>query len=247
MIKFFRRTRQQLIKENRAGKYLLYAIGEIVLVVIGILIALQINNANENGKLEVIKQGYYEQLLLDLDKDLEEVHSNIAWLENSIASYNTYIDLFKKPALDLLQVPLAANEVQAIGINFAYNSNTIETLESTGDIKLMSLEIRNKLMELKDNQASLITIAEGNEVTYQEVQFKARSLGWGPIYSLIENQPKLQQDLDIKSNAREIILTLDAAFSMKNFSEILSLKASKVMVEDIGNLKKLIQQEIKQK
>jgi len=50
MIKFFRRIREQLLSENKFSKYLLYAIGEIVLVVIGILIALQINNRNELRK-----------------------------------------------------------------------------------------------------------------------------------------------------------------------------------------------------
>ncbi len=47
MIKFFRRIRQQLLTENKFSKYLLYAIGEIILVVIGILIALQVNNWRE--------------------------------------------------------------------------------------------------------------------------------------------------------------------------------------------------------
>ena len=46
MIKFFRKIRQKLLSENKFSKYLLYAIGEIILVVIGILIALQINNQN---------------------------------------------------------------------------------------------------------------------------------------------------------------------------------------------------------
>ncbi|WP_051229706.1 DUF6090 family protein [Psychroserpens burtonensis] len=50
MIKFFRHIRQKQIMENRTGKYLKYAIGEIILVVIGILIALQINTWNENRK-----------------------------------------------------------------------------------------------------------------------------------------------------------------------------------------------------
>jgi hypothetical protein len=50
MIKFFRKIRQNLLLENKNGKYFKYAIGEIVLVVIGILIALQINNANEQSK-----------------------------------------------------------------------------------------------------------------------------------------------------------------------------------------------------
>ena len=51
MIKFFRHIRKDLMEKNKTGKYLKYAIGEIVLVVIGILIALQINNWNENRKL----------------------------------------------------------------------------------------------------------------------------------------------------------------------------------------------------
>ena len=50
MIKFFRKIRQKMLTENKFSKYLIYAIGEIVLVVIGILIALQINNWNEQRK-----------------------------------------------------------------------------------------------------------------------------------------------------------------------------------------------------
>ena len=52
MIKFFRKIRQKLVTENKFSKYLLYAIGEIVLVVIGILIALQVNNLNEVEKVK---------------------------------------------------------------------------------------------------------------------------------------------------------------------------------------------------
>jgi hypothetical protein len=50
MIKFFRKIRQNLLSENKLSKYLLYAIGEIMLVMIGILLALSINNWNENKK-----------------------------------------------------------------------------------------------------------------------------------------------------------------------------------------------------
>ena len=52
MIKFFRKIRQKILTENKFSKYLLYAIGEIVLVVIGILIALQVNNLNEVEKVK---------------------------------------------------------------------------------------------------------------------------------------------------------------------------------------------------
>ena len=66
MIKFFRRIRYQLMETGKTGKYFKYAIGEIILVVIGILIALQINNWNENRKL----QNEELKLLIDIKSNL---------------------------------------------------------------------------------------------------------------------------------------------------------------------------------
>jgi len=70
MIKFFRHIRKSLISENKMGKYFKYAIGEILLVVIGILIALQINNWNENKKIE----NEITQTISDLENDLTYNH-----------------------------------------------------------------------------------------------------------------------------------------------------------------------------
>ncbi|RRQ48127.1 hypothetical protein DZC72_10390 [Maribacter algicola] len=67
MIKFFRKFRQQLLKENRFSKYLLYAIGEILLVVIGILIALQLDNWNDQQK----RKQNEEEILFLIDKNLQ--------------------------------------------------------------------------------------------------------------------------------------------------------------------------------
>jgi hypothetical protein len=69
MIKFFRNTRQKLLKEGKTSKYLKYAIGEIILVVIGILIALQINNWNENRKIIIEQKLLVTQLLEDAKAD----------------------------------------------------------------------------------------------------------------------------------------------------------------------------------
>ena len=72
MIKFFRKIRQQLLTQNKFTKYLLYAIGEIILVVIGILIALQVNNYNEAKKQELktkeILTKIHEELALNIQK-----------------------------------------------------------------------------------------------------------------------------------------------------------------------------------
>ena len=66
MIKFFRKIRQNLLTENKFSKYLLYAIGEIVLVVIGILIALNLNNRNEQRKAQVKVELIFEDVMNDL-------------------------------------------------------------------------------------------------------------------------------------------------------------------------------------
>jgi len=72
MLRFFRQIRKTLIEQDNIRKYLLYAIGEILLVVIGILIALQVNNWNEERKLNLLEVSYYESLLQDLQTDSTE-------------------------------------------------------------------------------------------------------------------------------------------------------------------------------
>lgn len=72
MIKFFRKIRYDLIEKNKTGKYLKYAVGEIILVVIGILIALSINNWNENLKNKKLETSYLKRIYKDLDNDLLE-------------------------------------------------------------------------------------------------------------------------------------------------------------------------------
>ena len=79
MIKFFRHIRKSLLMENKTGKYFKYAIGEIVLVVIGILIALQINNWNEERKNQAFEKEILEQIRANLIKDkltLIDIKSN---------------------------------------------------------------------------------------------------------------------------------------------------------------------------
>ena len=70
MIKFFRRIRQKLLRENQFSKYLLYAIGEILLVVVGILIALQINNWNESRKMHLQDIEFLKNLKTEFSIDI---------------------------------------------------------------------------------------------------------------------------------------------------------------------------------
>jgi len=69
MTKFFRTIRQQMLSNDKVSRYIIYALGEIVLVVIGILIALQINNWNESEKIKQQEQIILKNILEDLEKD----------------------------------------------------------------------------------------------------------------------------------------------------------------------------------
>ncbi len=75
MTPFFRRIRQSLVNEGKTSRYLKYAIGEIFLVVIGILIALQINNWNEVRKKEGRLLAIYERIASDLEMDIANIDS----------------------------------------------------------------------------------------------------------------------------------------------------------------------------
>jgi hypothetical protein len=75
MIKFFRKIRYELMEKNKTGKYLKYAVGEIVLVVIGILIALSINNLNETLKQKETTNSIYSIVKEDLNNDISEIDS----------------------------------------------------------------------------------------------------------------------------------------------------------------------------
>lgn len=63
MLKFFREIREKLIVEGKLKRYLIYAIGEILLVMIGILLALQVNTWNENRKSKAEADTYLKQIL----------------------------------------------------------------------------------------------------------------------------------------------------------------------------------------
>ena len=86
MIKFFRIIRQKLLSENKFSKYLIYAIGEIVLVVLGILIALSINNWNEDRKERLQEQELLYQLQSEFKSNLKQLDEKIALRDSMISA-----------------------------------------------------------------------------------------------------------------------------------------------------------------
>jgi hypothetical protein len=233
-------------RAGKTGKYFKYAIGEIVLVVIGILIALSINNWNENRKRNKIKRNYYNQVLQDLSKDTSYINKRIKVLNSNVLLYENYNEEFPKQE-NIEKVIASQVKLNYFFIPLTFNTNTTESLESTGDIKLMPPEIRNKLIDLKNLQFAVIEGSSGNNVIFLRDFMSAVNLGYAQqVTEAITSQNyQLISELNVRDNFPKIVLLLNGAFGLKNVTEKDQLVALKSMLGSIDNLSKLIKAELK--
>ena len=241
MIKFFRKIRQNLLTENKTGKYLKYAFGEIILVIIGILIALQINNLNEERKTNNIKQTYYQQILVDIHKEKEYVERQIERLNKSVATYEDYRETIKNPNLTPIEIVYELDKVSKSFNIFNFKTKSIETLESTGDIKLMPQTIRNILIDIKLHQDFIIRQQNINDQHYVDGLTKTLQLG----FRRLVNSPANFQGINLNDNINEIILTLEGALGLKNYTEKDKIEALSDLLVDLDNLKEMIDEKIR--
>ncbi len=138
MIPFFRKIRQKLLTENKLSKYLLYAIGEIVLVVIGILIALSINNWNELRKETNLEQTYYCSLLKDMEQDVIQINQKTALNQSRIDSGNNLFELLMRESFTPNEVQnLVRASIEKSVSTFKPTIDTFEDLKSSGRLGLL--------------------------------------------------------------------------------------------------------------
>ncbi len=158
MIKFFRKIRQNLLMQNKTGKYFKYAIGEILLVVIGILIALSINTWNEKRK-----DGIKEQvILISLKVNLLE-NFKLLKLANqaTIDAYNASLNLHELTTPN--RNAINSNEIDSlISVTFDYfsfdaNSGTINEIINSGQLNIIKNE------ELKNQISNWSAIVEDTQ------------------------------------------------------------------------------------
>lgn len=186
MIKFFRKTRQKLIREKKFRNYLLYAIGEIILVVIGILIALAINNGQEKRILEKKEQTYLKGLKTEFQfsklklKELIEVNRNnyegakkiiehisqdtIAITEKQFSNllYNSFVsDISFNPNNSLLNEMLNSGSLKDLS-NPQLRMDLTNWISTLDDIAKQENELavqREKVLDMfRNNENSIRTI-----------------------------------------------------------------------------------------
>jgi len=148
MLRFFSKMRYKLAAENRAAKYLRYAVGEILLVVVGILIALQVNNWNEHRKEQNVLRAYTLSMIEDLARDTVMIQIKLRGAADLIEINNQVIEhMNRKDAnLDtLIKVAYMEFNPYIVPID-NYNTNTLNTMVSTGVIGLLETKVREEIL-----------------------------------------------------------------------------------------------------
>ena len=152
MIKIFRKIRQNLLMENKTRKYFKYAIGEIVLVVIGILIALQINNWNERRKIQSNQEKYLTLLKIEAENNLKEIRNT----KNEVSEMNmTQIVLYnliniKQDTVTEKHLSESLFRIVSGFYKFKYENSALSDLKSSGNLKnVLNDSLRKYLIALQ--------------------------------------------------------------------------------------------------
>ena len=151
MIQFFRKIRQRLLTENKISKYIFYAIGEIVLVVIGIMIALQINNANELAKEHQLVKIYENSLVSEIKIDLQNIKHYDSVSRAFRVKQLDYLNYYRKADKDLSILNQKMDSIKNMGITkLSSSAYTIDDLISTGNLSLFSKEKKEAILKVKN-------------------------------------------------------------------------------------------------
>lgn len=157
MIKFFRRIRRQLLAEGKTTRYLKYAIGEILLVMIGILLALQVNTWNEARKDRNQEQLLLKQLQTEFNSNLQQLDEKIfirREIMNSASSLLGYID-----GRDTL-VKDSVNRHISLTIGYTTFDPIVSDLANSGGLKLLKNNTLKQLLSVWTSEVIQLTESE---------------------------------------------------------------------------------------
>ena len=229
MLPFFRKMRWRLARDNQFFKYSRYAIGEIVLVVIGILIALQINTWNEERKNGLKKITFQKALIEDLKKDTSELKYQINRFERRIESREVFIEKMEKSDASTDSIIRLWISVWRYSIPTAFspNKSAFESLYSTGYIELFTNEQIALLSSFyKDMEVAYSWIRLGmNDIHEANVELGDK---YGFLWKVKKNShvyKVLRKDIDEK----EFLRLLDLAI----WKDLQTTERNKSLAEEI--------------
>ena len=215
MIKFFRRFRYDLMEKNKTGKYLKYAIGEIILVVIGILIALGINNWNNEQKDNQAEVKYLSQIKKSLKANdiilKERIESDKRLLKLGGQIYN-HIKTQKKLNDSIKQILVVLQYDQMVSFNMA----AFENLKNDGLSFISNDDLKFEIINIYDKELKYIQNIFAN-------QFENYLSGViNPFFS---------ENFEFVSNKKKIII------EPNNYQELLSNKKTTNIISMVNTMR----------
>ena len=239
MLRFFRQIRQRLLTDNKFSKYLLYAIGEILLVVIGILIALQVDNWN-NERADRDKE---ISILTEIQRNLEtnvKQFSAEAKLQGSIVeSINVIMEQIKNkiPYHDSLGAKYAAI---AWTEEFNFANSAFETLKTLGFDKISSDPLRENIIQLFNirytrisdviQKVSVTEHSQLNTLYLRHIEFDQEG------NAVVNDSEKLIKDTEFTN-----------MLSSRRIWKIDIINTYKELIEESSELSKMIEHELKRR
>jgi len=172
MIKFFRQIRKTLLMENKTSKYLKYAIGEIVLVVIGILIALQVNNWNENQKTKATEQTILKSLLKEFQANEGLLNQQVLLNLSNISNAKEIGKLTGPDPIEIDEKKVSELMFSAFASTPFYDPSlgTLQDIMSSGQLStITNQELRSELASFE----SALNGVQRQEKVVEEEQQKA--------------------------------------------------------------------------
>ncbi len=178
MISFFRKIRKNLLNEGKTGRYIKYALGEIILVVIGILIALQINDWNQQNKDQAREKVYLDNIERDLSFQLSLIDLQLEYANKYIANTQPILDHYNKHKTLVLNASLSQmlNTVTErktfVGVDPTYTD-----LISSGNIDIIKdLDLKNQLISYYQSLERIVVIIQSNNIHLTDQNYSANIL-----------------------------------------------------------------------
>ena len=200
MIKFFRHIRKSLIEQNKMGKYFKYSIGEIILVVIGILIALQVSNWNQDRQERNNINAYYGKLIEEIDEQIKETeqllnrNDTLRKMQQKVLEILASKDESQAPELsdNLGSVATAWPSRYSFEVFDEFNQNKLLSKVSNSELKLMLEELKWRLQKIQLDDDFLV-----NQYYTSIEPYFARHINYStvalPVYSsgFVEGGPEM--------------------------------------------------------
>jgi hypothetical protein len=202
MISLLKKVRQKLITNNRIGKYLMYAVGEILLVVIGILIAVAINNRQQNRILHEKQQTYLKGLLDEFQTSKLKLAALIEVNRQNYLGAKTILKHTLNPEESLTEAQFSALIFKSLSsdIHFNANNSLLNEMISSGSLKDVS---NNQLRILLTNWGATLEDILRQEEELSEQRNEVLNMFRTNEYSLRIIFEQADTNFELKANDRE--------------------------------------------